>query len=113
MREKIIAHRHSFTMNSVCKWFEHSKSGYYTHRQVVEKQLELEKEVISYIRIIRSSGIMCGARKMKVYLMKLFNFKIGRDKLLSIMRKHNLLCQYYKQRVRTSNGKKSNYPNLL
>lgn len=113
MRTEIINHRSSFTMSSVCKWYEHCKSGFYNHRKIVEEHNQKEEEALRLIRVIRKSGIMCGARKMKIYLMKFFDFKIGRDKLLDIMRRHNLQCQYYKQHKITSNGKKTNYPLLL
>jgi len=100
-------------MSKVCDWYEHSKSGFYKHREVEERRSIIEENALFYIRELRKSGIMCGIRKMKIYLMKLFNFKIGRDFLNKIMKKHNLLCSYYKKRVATSTGKKTDYPNLL
>lgn len=101
------------TMEELCNWYEHSKSGFYQHREVEMRRLTVEEDSLFYIRIIRKSGIMCGARKMKIYLMKIYGFKIGRDRLLEIMKKHNLLCCYYKKGVATSTGKQSDYPNLL
>jgi len=74
---------------------------------------EEEKKVLSYINEIRKSGINCGARKMKIYLEKYFNYIIGRDRLFKLMAENDLQCRYYKQRIATSNGKRSNYPNLL
>jgi len=100
-------------IQSVCKWFELSKSGFYKHLEY-EKRKEIEEQkVLGYIKEIRKVGLMCGVRKMKRYIKKFFEFEIGRDTLLNIMQKHNYLCHYYKKHVITSNGKKSNYPNLL
>jgi transposase InsO family protein len=100
-------------MQEVCSWFSHSKSGFYKHLKVAEKRQKEEEMTLYYLREIRRSGIMCGARKMQVYLEKFFAFKIGRDRLFEIMHKYNFQCRYYKQGTVTSTGRKSNFANLL
>jgi putative transposase len=113
MRKLVVAGSLKHKMADICKLSGISKSGFYKHREVLERRKIEEEATLNLIRKIRLSGIMCGAKKMKIYMKKLFDFNIGRDKLLSIMRKHDLLCCYYKQHVQTSNGRRSNYPNLL
>ena len=100
-------------MQDICNWFSHSKSGFYKHLKIVEKRQAQEEMTLRYIKQIRRSGIMCGSRKMQVYLEKFFDFKIGRDRLFEIMDKYNFQCRYYKQGTVTSTGRKSNFPNLL
>lgn len=113
MRKLVVAGTLKHKMADICKLSGISKSGFYKHRKVLERRKIEEEATLNLILKIRLSGIMCGAKKMKIYMKKLFDFDIGRDKLLSIMRKHDLLCCYYKQHVQTSNGRRSNYPNML
>jgi len=102
-----------FTMSDACSFVNRSKSGFYKRIKESSKRQHEEEKVLEYIKEIRKSGINCGARKMQVYLDRFFGYRIGRDKLFSLMAKHNLQCRYYKQKIITSNGRKSEYPNLL
>jgi transposase InsO family protein len=96
-----------------CRYFNRSKSGFYKRIKAEERRQQEEEKVLIYIQEIRKSGINCGSRKMQIYLERYFNFKVGRDRLFNIMAKHDLQCRYYKQKVATSSGRRSDYPNLL
>jgi putative transposase len=100
-------------MQDVCDWFSRSKSGFYKHLKVAEKRQQHEEKALFYMKQVRRSGIMCGARKMQVYLEKFFDFKIGRDRLFEIMDRYNFQCRYYKRSTVTSIGRKSNFSNLI
>jgi len=113
MRELIVSGTIKHRISDVCKFLNISKSGFYKHREVLDRRKNEEEIILYYIMLLRHAGIMCGARKMRIYFKKFFDYDIGRDKLLSIMGKHDLHCRYYKQRIQTSNGHRSNYPNLL
>lgn len=109
----VLSMRVNFRIDDACKFLNRSKSGFYKHFQVEKYRKQIENEVLHNIQIIRKSGIECGARKMQIYFLRFFDYHVGRDRLFRIMAKHNLQCQYYKQKVITSNGRKTDYPNLL
>ena len=100
-------------VNSVCKWFGISKSGFYKKKQNLAKVEAFENLVCQRIRGLRKLGLMCGARKIKKHLQEEFDIKIGRDRLLDIMRKNDLQCQFYKVKVKHSSGVSQTFPNLL
>ena len=106
---KDVKHR----IAEVCKWYGYCKSGYYKHRKIEHLRQKEDERILHHIRIIRRSGIMCGARKMQYYLEIFFHYRVGRDRLFRIMEKHNLQCGYYKKHKATSTGKKSNFPYLI
>lgn len=97
----------------MCNWYGYCKSGYYKHRKIAQKRREEEEMILLHMQAIRKSGVMCGCRKMKIYLEKFFNCTIGRDRLFRIMEKHNMQCRYYRRRTVTSTGKRSAYPYLI
>ncbi|MCK4956615.1 MAG: IS3 family transposase [Candidatus Cloacimonetes bacterium] len=100
-------------VDGICRWFNVSKSGFYKHLKIELKRRDIEETVVRHLYTLRKSGIMCGARKAQIYLSKYFSTEIGRDRLFDIMEKNDLQCCYYKKRKLTSNGRKSDFPNLL
>ena len=70
------------------------------------------------VKCIRKTITYCGARKLQSHLLD-SNYgeplKIGRDRLIEILRKHNLLYRRARRRIQTSISNPANkvYPNLL
>lgn len=100
-------------MSEICKQYDYSKSGFYKHLKIEKRRNEEEARAVYYIRAIRKSGLMSGARKMKIYLKAFFDFEIGRDRLIKLMKQHDLSCRFYRKKVITSDGHKTAYPNLI
>jgi transposase InsO family protein len=100
-------------MSEICKQYKYSKSGFYKHLKIEKRRNEEEARALYYIRAIRKSGLMSGARKMKIYLKTYFDFDIGRDRLFKLMKQHDLYCRHYRKKVITSDGRKKDYPNLI
>lgn len=100
-------------MSEICKQYDYSKSGFYKHLKIEKRRNEEEARALYYIRAIRKSGLMSGARKMKIYLKTFFDFDIGRDRLFNLMKEHDLYCRHYRKKVITSEGRKKDYPNLI
>ena len=62
-------------VNSVCKWFGISKSGFYKKKQNLAKVEAFENLVCQRIRGLRKLGLMCGLKS----LQEEFDIKIGRE----------------------------------
>lgn len=61
----------------------------------LERTIEVAERVLEYIKEIRRSGINCGPHKLQKYLNHNFDLEIGRDRLFTLMGKHDLQCKYY------------------
>lgn len=113
LRILILTYHLSFTMEDACRYVNRSKSGFYKRLSNESRKHKEEEKVIDCIKEIRKSGINCGSRKMQIYLRRYFDTEVGRDRLFNLMRDNDLQCRYNRPKIRTSNGHRSKYPNLL
>ncbi len=108
MQEKEV----TANMNTVCGLFGRSKQGYYQHRSIIKKQQVLVDDIILAVKRIRAAQPFIGVRKLQ-YMLVESGINVGRDKLFSTLRAHNMLSQVYRRRCYTSIGRRSKYPNLV
>lgn len=92
-------------MKAVYGWLGISRQAYYQHqRRRVTKQ-ELEKAVCEQVRKIRQRHAYMGTRKLWQKLhpwLAAEGYKVGRDRLFEILRKHDLLVKRRRRRQRTT-----------
>ena len=94
-------------MNQVCNYFGYTRQAYYKQRTRQEKDLDLENIILAEVKKIRKRQPMIGGRKIQHILRKRrkkLDICVGRDKLFTILREHNLLISVKKKYVKTTNS---------
>jgi putative transposase len=102
------------SLKKICDFFEHSRQAFYKRQKNALKTFLEEQLILSEINRIRHILPKLGGRKLHLDLKNL-GFKIGRDKLFDLLRRHNLLVKRSKRFSRTtySNHWLRKYPNLI
>jgi transposase InsO family protein len=103
-------------MNAIYGWLGISRQAYYQHqlRRVVRQAME--KAVCEQVRQIRRRHPRMGTRKLWQELQPWLvaeGYKVGRDRLFDILRKHDLLLKTRRRRRRTTWAGYWRCPNLL
>lgn len=98
----------------LCLLFGYSKQAYYKSLRSCSREVEHERYTLSIVRDIREEMPNIGSVKLWKMLND-NNLKIGRDKLLSLLREHDLLVKKrcYKPRTTDSRSWLHQYPNLV
>lgn len=101
-------------MKAICDFFGHVRQAYYKRQQGSIRTFVEEQQIITEIRHIRKKQPKVGGRKLLMDLQE-FGFKIGRDRLFAILRKHDMLVKRKKRGPRTtySNHWLRKYANLI
>ena len=101
-------------MKAICDFFGHVRQAYYKRLQRSIRTFIEEQQIIAEVRRIRRKQPKVGGRKLLKDLQEL-GFKIGRDLLFDILRKHNMLVKRKKRGQRTtySNHWLRKYTNLI
>ena len=102
------------SIKAVCGFFGHVRQAYYKRMQGAIKTFIEEQQIIAEVRRIRSKQPKVGGRKLLLDIQAL-GFKIGRDRLFDILRKHHMLVKPKKRGPRTtySNHWLRKYTNLI
>ena len=103
-------------MNDIYGWLRISRQAYYQHQRRRLVRQEMEKAVCEQVRQIRQRHPYMGTRKLWQELqawLAIENYKVGRDRLFDILRKHDLLVQVRRRRRRTTWAGHWRCPNLL
>lgn len=101
-------------ITKLCDALGYSKQAYYKAIKNSKRNTDFEKKVVEIVKKIRIRQPKVGARKLKRSL-KLEDVIIGRDKLLDILRKNNLLVKTRRQYTKTTNSNHwyNKYSNLI
>jgi len=103
-------------MQAIYGWLGISRQAYYQHqRRRVTKQV-LEEAVCEQVQKIRQHHAYMGTRKLWQELqpwLEAEGYKVGRDRLFEILRKHDLLVRRRRRRQRTTWAGHWRCPNLL
>ena len=91
-------------MKDICDFFGHVRQAYYKRLQRSIRTFLEEQQIIAQVRRIRKKQPKVGGRKLLKDLREL-GFKIGRDRLFDILRKHGMLIK------RKRNGPRTTYSN--
>jgi transposase InsO family protein len=102
----------------VCRLFGKSRQAYYQGEKRTLRQAVDEEVVLVYVRGIRSGQPRLGTRKLYALLagvMSKSGIRMGRDKFFELLRKHGLLVEPRRKRVRTTDGSHlyRKHPNLI
>jgi len=120
--EEMIRHpefqSQGFTIESLCKFMNISRQGFYKRRREKMKESLVEELVIQRVLEIRHRMPRIGGKKLHYLLNKDITeipIKIGRDKLFELLNKYGLLVKPNKQYVRTTYSKHQYrvYKNLI
>jgi transposase InsO family protein len=103
-------------MKAIYDWLGISRQAFYQHQRRRVIRQAMEKAVCEQVRQIRQRHPQLGTRKlwqeMKTW-MATENYKVGRDRLFDILRRHDLLVQVRRRRRRTTWAGHWRCPNLL
>ena len=101
-------------MSTVSGFFGHTRQSYYKRQQGVIKTFVHEQQIIAEVLRIRSKQPKIGGRKLTLDIQAL-GFKIGRDRLFEILRRHHMLVKPKKSGPKTtySNHWLRKYTNLI
>ncbi len=94
-------------MDQVCHYFGYSRQAFYKHRIHQETTLAEEQKILVAVIAIRKRQPMIGARKIQYLLRqqrKQLGIGIGRDRLFTLLREHQLLIAPKKKYVKTTNS---------
>ena len=109
----IYNHREKYAIQTMCKFFDVSRSGYYGYVKRMdkpEKHLEVVKEITECQRSTRQTY---GYRRVTIWLEKK-GIKLNPKTILRLMNKYNLLaCIRRNRRYRVMSQQLHRYPNLL
>lgn len=102
----------------LCRLFGKSRQAYYDRRWDISEREQMEIQVVDLVLQVRRELPGLGGHKMYKCIfqpLRSNGIKIGRDKLFTIMRKHNLLIDRKRRGPRTtqSNHWFRRYPNLI
>jgi len=102
----------------LCRLFGKTRQAYYDHLRHCSNQSEQEEIVLEMVRQVRRELPGLGGHKLYRCLYTPFRshgIKVGRDKLYTILGKHNLLIDRKRRSPRTtqSNHWYRRYPNLI
>lgn len=102
----------------LCRLFGKSRQAYYHRKWDISEQEQMEMVVIELIHQVRRELPGLGGHKMYKCIfqpLRSNQIKIGRDKMFTIMRKHNLLIDRKRRNPRTTQSHHwfRRYPNLI
>lgn len=103
-------------MTAIYEWLDISRQGYYQHRLRQASRQGLEEVVCQQVRRVRQRHPRMGTRKLWQELQPWLTaegYKVGRDRLFAILRKHDLLLKPQRRRQRTTWAGFWRCPNLL
>lgn len=92
-------------ISGLCRIAGISRQGYYRLRRVRQRQAVNEEAVVRFVRRERAAQPRLGARKLHYLLNgagQPANQKLGRDRFLRVLRRHDLLVKPKKKAVRTT-----------
>lgn len=95
------------SVQEVCACFELSRDAYYKLFRRRKKQASVAQRVMELVREERKDQPRVGARKLHESLHELFlseGIKVGRDRLLDILRQHGMLVKRKKASCRTTDS---------
>lgn len=99
--------RTSVSIEKICFTFEISRQSYYQHEKRVIRERYQEEIVLQLVYSKRKRLAKLGGRKLyhalKIEFERL-GFRLGRDKFFNILRDNNLLVEYRKKYVITTNS---------
>ncbi len=97
--------------------YGYTRQGYNKHKKILERDAARDREIVRLVEEFRREQETTGYRMIIKMLEKQNdpNLKIGRDKLIELLRMNNLLLRPPKRYVVTTNWKHKLkiYPNLL
>ena len=101
-------------MEAVCNFFQRTRQAFYKCQKQTLRTFIQEQQIISEVRRIRIEQPKVGGRKLLPDIKDL-GFKIGRDRLFDLLRKHNMLVKRKKRYPKTTNSKHwlRKYTNLI
>ena len=101
-------------MEAVCNFFQRTRQAFYKYQKQTLRTFIQEQQIISEVRRIRIEQPKVGGRKLLPDIKDL-GFKIGRDRLFDLLRKHNMLVKRKKRYPKTTNSKHwlRKYTNLI
>ena len=104
--------RHS--IGRICNFFGYSRQAYYQYRRRQLQSFIDEQLIISEIKQIRKRQSRVGGRKLH-RMLHAKGFRVGRDRLFKLLRKHNLLVRPRKSFIKTTNSfhRFRKYKNLI
>jgi transposase InsO family protein len=103
-------------MKAIYDWLGISRQAYYQHQRRRVARQAMEKAVCEQVRQIRQRHPRMGTRKLWQELQPWLTaegYKVGRDRLFDILRKHELLLKPHRPRRRTTWAGHWRCPNLL
>ncbi len=103
----IIRQTKQSTIGEICSLYNLKRDAYYKYLARFTLEKVKEKQVIELVKLRRKTLPRTGCRKLHFYLQGEFrkeNLKIGRDKLLRILRRNDLLVKPKRASCRTTNS---------
>jgi len=100
------------SMKVLCGLFGYTYQAFYKHRKYLRREQLMIDIVIPEVVRIRGNQPHVGCRKLH-YMLNEIGIAVSRDKLFGILRDYGLLSRVYRRKCRTSNGKRSSFPNLI
>ena len=103
-------------MKAIYGWLGISRQAHYKHQRRRLVKQAMEEAVCEQVRKIRQHHAYMGTRKLWQELqpwLEAKGYKIGRDRLFDILRKHDLLVKRRRRRQRTTWAGHWRCPNLL
>jgi len=101
---------------AIYAWLGVTRQAYYQHQRRRVVRETMEKAICEQVRKIRRRHTYMGTRKLWRELQPWLiaqGYKVGRDRLFSILRKHDLLVRRRRRRQRTTWAGHWRCPNLL
>lgn len=96
-----------YSVSTICKKYQLTRDAFYKYKKRYVKRIKIENQVLKIVLKRRRTLPREGVRKLKRSLKSDFekhNIKIGRDKLLRILRDNNMLIRRKKYSSRTTNS---------
>lgn len=94
-------------MDQICNCLDYTRQAFYKQQNHHEKKWADEQKILAAVREIRHRQPMIGARKIQRLLRqqrKQLGLCIGRDRLFTLLREHDLLIAPKKKYVKTTNS---------
>lgn len=110
---------HGWTMDRLCRLFDRTKQAHYEHSDFTQRKLAEEAFVLQFVKSVRKQDPGIGGEKLwKIYQNKFGShseYKVGRDKIESIIAKYGLTVRKPRRKPKTTDSKHGLplYPNLV
>lgn len=95
------------TVSEVCSCFSMERDAYYKYQKRQKNREETAKKVVELVKEERKDQPRVGTRKLYEALFTLFmleGLKVGRDKLFTILREHEMLVRRKKASCKTTDS---------